>query len=76
MDGVSRLGGWRGVSSMGGGASVAGIVGSSTLSTSAVSWREGSSTGAFEDCAAGVLLLRRGALAGKAPSKDCQGRGG
>ena len=76
VDGVSRFGGWRSGSSMGGGGSVADIVVSSTLSTSATSWREGNSTGAFEDCGAGILLLRRGALGGKVPSNDCQGRGG
>ena len=76
VDGVSRLGGWRGVPSVGGGASVDGVVTSSTLSASATSWRVGNSTGAFEDWGAGVLFLRRGALAGKVPSKDCQGKGG
>ncbi len=38
--------------------------------------REGSSTGTLGDCGAGIFRLLRDALEGKAPSKDCQGRGG
>ena len=76
VEGVSRLRGWCSDSSVGGGASVVGIAIFATLSSSAAdSLREGSSTGALGDCGAGVLL-RRGARGGKAPSNDCQGRGG
>lgn len=38
--------------------------------------REGNWTGALDDWGAGVLFLRRDALAGKTPSNDCHGRGG
>lgn len=77
VKGVSKTGGSRKDSCMGGGASTANIASSGTVSASPVdARREGSSTGTLDDCGAGVFLLLRDALEGKAPSNDCQGRGG
>lgn len=78
VKGVSRVGASCEGSSTGGGASIINIASSSAVSASPIdARREGSSTGTFEDCGGGgFLLLLRGALEGKAPSNDCQGRGG
>lgn len=78
VKGVSRAGIPREGSSTGGGASIVDIASSGTVSESPMDPRRvGSSTGTLDDCGAGVfLLLLRDALEGKAPSNDCQGRGG
>lgn len=77
VKGVSRGGASRKDSSMGSGGSAGNIASSDTVSTSLMdARREGSSTGTLDDCGAGVFLLLRDALEGKAPSNDCQGRGG
>lgn len=74
--GVSRAGMSREGSSTGGGASTGNRASSGMVSTSPIDPRRGSSTGALDDCGAGGFLLFRDTLGGKAPSNDCQGRGG
>lgn len=74
--GVSRAGMAREGSSTGGGASAGNRASSDTISMSPMDPRRGSSTGMLDDCGAGVFLLLRDTLGGKAPSNDCQGRGG
>lgn len=77
VKGVSRVGASREICSTGVGASTANIASSGIVSASAPDpRREGSSTGALDDCGAGGFLRLREALEGKAPSNDCQGRGG
>ena len=77
VKGVSRVAASREDASIGGGASTANAASSGTVSASLVDpRREGSTTGALDDCGAGVFLLLRDILGGKAPSNDCQGRGG
>lgn len=78
VEGVSRAGASRKGSSAEGGAWTTKIASSGTVSASLMdARREGSSTGTLDDCGAGVFLrFLRDALEGKAPSNDCQGRGG
>ena len=78
VEGVSGAGTSREGSSAGGGASATDMALSDTISSSPMdARREGSSTGTLDDCGAGIFFrLLRDVLEGKAPSNDCQGRGG